>query len=367
MKRVYLVLLSSVILTACTQDKTTDVEPSAMGLNKIYATIEAPEESRVQLNDQLQTVWNKGDEITVFGINEYSRWTFDGETGDRSGSFTKKENYTAVADKFDKYYAITSTDGYIDYEATTASRDEMIVHFPEAQNYVPGSYGSNANIMLGSSADGNSFDFKNVSGYLRVSLTGDKVVERVEVFGNNGETLSGRTIFNYKNVSNPKFRWETGAFDRVYVDCGEGVQLSEEPTDFTLALIPQRFDMGFTICVRFTDGTVFPKTTSKAITIQRNRISPMKVTATNLTDWQKAYIYHTGPSIAFPQVKVGDMFPSGCIYWGDDIVSNLSDAEGDYVFKDNKASHTVTVQSMGANTLQLSHCTGVTKIDLSNF
>lgn len=366
-------LLASVMLAACTKDTVVDQETDNALRKSIFATIVNEDDSRVQINENMQTVWTEGDHITVIGPNVYARYKFNGVTGDRAGSFELAEDYKsrpgAPIDRFATFYAISSTDGFVNYANTTelSNKNEVLATFPSVQTYLENSYGTKANVMAGASNDGNSYFFQNICAYLRISLTGSKKVSRLELVGNDDEVVSGKTWFNITNVNTPAFRWEDGALKSVRIDCPEeGVQLSDDPVDFYFALIPTKFAEGFSVLVSFTDGTVFPLSTSKSITLLRNRIRPMSPKSTEGGDWKTAYIYHKGNVVAYPQVG-GGAYTVGSISWGDNSAVQLSDRSEDYVYADGKPKHTISIQVIGATSLTLSHMTGIEKIDLSNF
>ena len=86
------VLLALVMLTACAKD-TNLGEDKDLTHDTIYASIENKEDSRVQIDENVKTVWTEGDEITIFGDGQYARYKFDGKTGDRVGSFTKSMSF----------------------------------------------------------------------------------------------------------------------------------------------------------------------------------------------------------------------------------------------------------------------------------
>ena len=366
MKRVYLLLLFSVIFVACSKDNpAVDQQPAeAYGVDKIYASV-GDVETRVQLNGDFKTVWNTDDEITIFGPKEYSQWTFDGKTGDRSGSFSRLQTFEPMLEKVDKFYALYPGHGHLDYSTTTAANSELITAIQPVQTYVEGSYCPKSNVMLGSSEDGSAYYFKNLVAYLRLSLTGSKTVKRIDVMGNDNELLAGKLYVNCEN-SSVSFRWDdVETSQTISLDCGDGVQLSETPQDFYIVMPPMSFSHGITICVTFTDGSVFPRSTSKYIDLQQNNIKPMAVVETDFDDWQNIYIYHSGNRVAMPQLT-GASSMSGCIIWGDDNISVLG-GDTDYRYADGQQEHTISVQIDGANTLQLNSCTGISRIDFSNF
>jgi hypothetical protein len=59
------------------------------------------------------------------------------------------------------------------------------------------------------------------------------------------------------------------------LDCGEGVKLGKEVTDFYLALPPQTFENGLTLDIRDVDGYLMTQTTTNSVVIARNTIQPM--------------------------------------------------------------------------------------------
>ena len=89
-------LLVATVVVACTEATVDEPKNDASGADKIYATIADinidGDDTRVELNKNLQTVWNAGDQIMVYYNNLMREYTFDGKDGDRSGSFTQTAN-----------------------------------------------------------------------------------------------------------------------------------------------------------------------------------------------------------------------------------------------------------------------------------
>ena len=373
MKKWYLVLVLAAVITSCTKDNTAvDEQPIAISKDKIYATIGGEEDkTRVQLNEELKSVWNSGDEITIIGPKEYSQWTFGGKTGDRVGVFNRKDTFDPMLDKVSRYYAIYPGMGNIDYSQTTATNAELITELRSKQDYVKGTYCPKSNVMFGSSDDGSSYLFKNVVSYLRLSIAGSsedpKTVKSVDVLGNNGEILAGRMYIN-SNEGTASFRADdVTTSDVITVDCGKsGILLSETPTEFYFVVPALPCYKGITVCVNFTDGSTYMRSTTKSINFRPNYIHPMAVFSVDEeVAWQCAYITHRGERAALPQVY-GSAAVSGCVMWGDGTVSMFNE-ENDHRYQDGEEQHTITVQAAGAHKLELKHCTGVSRIDLSNF
>lgn len=367
MRRVIIMVSVAMMFIACTQ-REEGIALTEKTTNKIYATIEGSE-TKVELNNQLQTVWTKDDEIVVNGPDSYAIWKFDGETGDRSGSFTKVTEDSEYPQEycFDKYYAVYSADGFYAWNRG-GNNMYLYIETPNTQSYKSNSYGLGANFMLGVSDDAVNYTFKNLMGYLRLSITGDKVVESIDLTGNDNETLSGIYYFNCKDVNN-LYLYSAGS-STLTLDCGEGVPLTDEPVDFYFVLPPTTFKKGISVNIKFTDGTMFPQSTSKEIGVPRNTIQPMGEFSVSDAVWQTIKISHTSKNFQAPFLSGSSSSISGYYFWGDDSFSIL---RSDYVYvyvyvyEDQEASHTVTVKVRGANAVRLPSCDGVTELDLINF
>lgn len=349
-------MLFVLICAACTTDTTVDVVVSD---EKLYASM-AEVEGRVALNSLKQTVWNEGDIIWMMGNNELSKWRFDGKTGDRSGTFTKIENYVPTDLVFDQYYAFYNLEAY----GTVGNSNAIVARIPDVQSYVEDSYAVGANVMMGKSFVKDNFSFVNILGYLCLSITGDKSVKSITVFGNNNENLSGRFILMLQNVTD--LNWYNEMAKSITIDCGDGVALSKIPTRFYLTTMPAELSAGITVNITFTDGTTFQQSTTKSITISRNTIQPMATFSASLEDleWQYLYIYHRGSSISTPQFTGGGSI--GTISWGDGYLSNIGGSDK-YTFVDDKTEHIVSVEVAKSDTVSIEDCSGIYKIDLSQF
>lgn len=330
----------------------------------IYASIDVPE-CRVQLNDKCQTVWTEGDEIIVMNQEEYSKYRFDGKTGDLSGSFTKvasgdipPEGYV-----FDKSYAIYSTESWYGYGCFSDGTPAMFARVLATQTYMKDSYGLHANFMFGSSEDGANYSFRNLFGYLRLSMVGSKKISKISLIGNDREIIAGTLYFSVRDYL--ALTWYDGMSSLITLDCGEGVTLSETPTSFYLVLPPVTFEKGISVCVDFADGTNYIHTTGKSITIERNVIQPMATFNVDINDdnYSRLVLHHTGRYIDMPRFNGA---VSGEVDWGDGKTSFLTDFLS-YDFTDDVASHVVTFKVLGAKSFELDSCEGISSIDLSNF
>jgi hypothetical protein len=372
MKRGYLLLLFLVSLAACTNNNEVTIDESAAAVadGKIYGMIDN-DGVRVQLNSDVQTVWNEKDEITILGPNQYAQYRFDGKTGDRSGTFSNVESFDPIRDKVVKYYALYPGHGNLDYATTRAAKAEMIAKLPSVQKYVKDSYCPNSNVMVGESNDGSSYVFKNVVAYLRLSLVGQKAVKSIHLKGNNREFIAGELFVNTETLKVSLKSDDIGNSKDITLDCGDGVQLSDTPTNFHFVVPTINLDKGFIIVVEFTDGSVFTKVRPTRINFMRNYLYPLSVLNVDPSDEEKyVFMYHSGNVAPVPQLYLtADVFAPGSVSWGDGTVTILGSDEDveDYTYTDDNPTHTITVQSNDANLFILNHCTGISRIDLSNF
>ena len=145
-----------------------------------------------------------------------------------------------------------------------------------------------------------------------------------------------------------------------------GVQLTDTPTEFYFTLAPTYFASGISVEVFFTDGSMYPISTSNEIVIERNTIQPMATVNTGgEIEWQTITIKHSGNQAASP-VLYGYSNMLSYVYWGDGYMTsdNLSFS---YVYGDGLGEHDIVVKSLNSTYLYLNSCEGISEIDLTKF
>lgn len=352
------------MFTACMQDSITEQSNLSSNKRYIYATIE--DDTRVELNENKQTVWSEGDQIVRFGNGIYDVWNFTGTTGDRGGSF---EFYAAWEngvnyDFGDTVYALYPYTSYHAYGFFGDGEPALFHYISSVQAYKPNTYDPTSNVMLGMSNDGENFTFRNLMGHLRLSLTGEKSVMYIALQGNNNEILTGVRYFRCSNFNDAN--WYDYLDTTSYIFCEDGVQLTDTPTEFYFSLPPTVFSNGIYIEVYFTDGTTYPIRTTKEVIIERNTIQPMaNVDTGSGIEWQTITIKHHGTTVASP-VLYGPTNLVNYTYWGDGYVSHTN-ASGSYVYNDGLEEHEITIKSTNATSLYIDSCAGISEIDLTQF
>lgn len=370
MRRVLLCVFATTMFAACTHNTINEAKKEVSGAEIIYASIDATTDTedndsntRVELNDKKQTVWTAGDNIFTFDNRGFKLWMFDGKTGDRSGSFIHIGNYGTPDPgyvNYDQYYAIYLAD--LSYGAYSDKSPMFFTTLPSTQSYKAQSYGLNTNAMIGTSSDGTNYKFKNLFSYIRLSITGGKIVDSIVIKGRNNEAIAGSYYFNKDGELTLYQNQEYS----ITLDCENGVQLTDIPIDFYITMPPITLSKGITVTINFTDGTVFTKSTSKSIILERNTIQPMKSFSTGgEVEWQTIVISHSGDMVYSPYFY-GTSALSGFIYWGDDYMSNINSTSS-YTYDDNEASHAITTKTTNATAVEIIDCTGISIIDLTNF
>ena len=337
MRRLLLFVCALLGFVACTQDvveEQTTIRTDAP--DTIQVGFE-DDDTRIQLNDVQKTVWTKGDLASVFYLsNANQKWQYQGETGERSGSLKLVENATATAQtsKVVVVYPYRD-DHYLNYESCN-----LHATLPATQYYAEGSYGVGSNLMV-SQSEFTQFSLKSVCGWLKLQLTGNgEIVKSIKFRGNNGEQVAG-LIYVDTATAEVTLASEMGSSDdnnaggnlvfddtiltEVTLDCGAGVELGAEATEFYISLPPQNFEDGFTVDIECDGYDLMTLSTENELVIERNAIQPMASVEHDAPYYHpNNEIWYTNGSTTTPtEPKYTDIF-------GANIVSNEYDANNNH-------------------------------------
>ncbi len=246
------------------------------------AAVEQPAdaETKVFVNEDLQLRWTADDRVSMFNKNTSNQqYRFKGETGDGEGEFEKVDGDGTGA----SIPYVISVYPYAEATAITAG-GALSVTLPAQQAYAPHSFGLGANTMAALSTDEN-LQFKNLGGYLKVSLYGAGVqVSSLTLQGNKGEKIAGKATVSMTAEGLPSVSMDADATTAITLTFAEPVTLGAteaESTDFWFVVPPVTFSEGFTVSVATSDGS-FEKSTSKELAITRNhlfKMAPVEVDA----------------------------------------------------------------------------------------
>lgn len=274
---------------AACEDQTESWDDSDIDISRTYAVVDPDNPS------EYFQYWSDGDKISVFFTTEnlqYKLTSFkelDYGIFELSGSATEGKEIGT-----DYYYSV-----YPYKESTTISRSNgnITYTFPETQHYSGDTYANGENGMIAIEKK-DEYDeilyFQNFCSYLQLRLVNNsgenKTVKRITLKANSTDNkMAGSgTIKIQDENSAPTVTMKKTASSKITLDCGNGVELSQNPDDPTKFwfVLPGSFTFtnGFSVNVIFSDQTYFKKSTAKQITIERNHIKPMAILYPDYTE-----------------------------------------------------------------------------------
>lgn len=255
-------------LCMCSVNKEQDVRT----VEEFYAEI-TDNEFKVSMDFNMDLSWTSGDEISVFrNASTNEKYRFTGNTGDYAGAFSKVDDNAANA-TFSKYYAIYPYNSSI----SCSSEGVFNIDYPEVQAYSSPRLVSGIVPMIAStsSLDDNNLRFRNMCGFLKVTLSGEGNIKSIVIKGNNGEKLAGKATVKLDEDGVPDIEFVRAAATKVTVDMGDGVELDGTAKSFYVVLPPVVFSNGITLTVNDVDSRVFVKKSSAELRVARSSVKPM--------------------------------------------------------------------------------------------
>ena len=281
MKKILTFVTIALTMFACSKQ---DDAPEGMLLNKdgektvFYATTEGSTTpgTKVFADEDLKVLWNADDRISIFNMStQNDQYMFTGDDGDTGGQFEEVPANTKSRSDLEHVYAVYpfSADNAID---NTGS--QITVNLPEEQSYLEHSFGKGANTMV-AVTDDNFLGFKNVCGYLRFRFYGDNVsVKSIKLEGNNEEKIAGKAYIAPVMEGTPTVSMDETATGSITMNCSDPVTIGTSSTDYTefiFVIPPTVFSKGFKVTVTDNNGGIFEKSSTKSLTISRNKIESM--------------------------------------------------------------------------------------------
>ena len=290
MKTFLLSLLSILLLSGCTEYHEKDVVPSTTVYKDLTASFE--EQTRTYVEDELYLRWHKDDRLSVFfGNTLNSQYKFEGETGDNSGTFSKlPDDHLSTGNSLPSIYALYP---YND-DSKISDKGVITAYLPAIQQYAGNTFAQNANTMVAvtKNTDDLFLSFKNVCGFLTLSLHGQGVIGSAMLTGNSAEKISGKATITSQYGQIPTVEMNSDATDVIAIDFGQsGLKLSSQDSVVWFVVPPTTFKNGITITLYDTAGNeVYSKSTQKQVVVERNIILPMASIEVNVqtpaeADW----------------------------------------------------------------------------------
>ena len=303
---------------ACTREILK--EPSAPSGRPFYADIEAmtDDESRSYLDRDYLVKWNQEERISVFdGTTANLQYKFTGQYGDTGGSFEMVSGGDGTA--IGNVYAVCP---YNDLNRVSDDGRVLSVVFPAGQHFR--GVEQAAPVPMVSIGTDDHLQFRNICGFLRVRLHGNRVkIQTVSIRGNQDEPLSGTASVSFTQDGEPVVDMTSAEGKEISVSGYSGIRVFPELyTEAILVLPPVEFKKGFTLTVALSDGRVFEKATEKTVRIERNHYYRMQPVFVDLAgddvppEDEIWYSVGTNEKPDMPQRYYSD---SG--YWGARLVS----------------------------------------------
>lgn len=260
MRKLFTILSLAVALLAvsCSEDTTTDLPIGGNGTTDspvegdepmTYITVGIDDNTRIGVgeeeNGKVPLYWSEGDKLVV------NKTTTSGAV---SAEYAGKN--TAVI-------GVPETTSYpMTLVYPSAVRKGAKWFFIDAeQTYNPAKLANGWAILMGVAEEaGDIVRLEHKCGYMKVSLTGSTTVKRVMLRTIGHEPISG--YFKYPtnadddgNIGMKRFNGDNALANGYYdspviaINCGDGVALSGEPTDFTFALPASTYSKGFELTI----------------------------------------------------------------------------------------------------------------------
>ncbi len=291
MKKLFYFIVLALFSVSCMTEIQDEVVFEPQKIQKTLKIAMGGDDTKIQLDENLKTVWTEGDQVAVFYNNTYaSLGQFNGETGDHSAEITFEtvEDYGDAIEDIVVVYPYTYDDPETSWWGVQpsftiydAELPEIYGMFPSTQVYQENSYGVGANIMVGSCTstdlDNEEVILQSISGWVRLQIFGTGTVNRIVLTGNAGEQLNGNFLLDYKTLETTlEEPWDVDpSLNQIVLDCGEGVVLDPStPTSFYISLLPGTFAEGFTVNVS-GNGEFHKQTTTNEFVIERNKITKL--------------------------------------------------------------------------------------------
>lgn len=289
MKKLYIVLsILATLVSGCSQNELLENQSATLGLPKVTAGFEQ-NQSRTYVEEGTLLRWTKNDQISLFLGNDVNlQYQFDGETGEKAGTFSPMSSSTGTGSVLTANYAIYP------YDSNAAISEDGVIaaKLPDLQSYAENSFGLGVNTMVAitQDADDTFFNFKNVCGYLKLKLYGDNVtVKSITLRGNNNEKIAGNVTITPTFNGAPSISMANDATKSITLDCGEnGITIGstvDNATAFWFVVPPITFENGFTVSFINENDEMINKSTSNKIVVERNVIESMESIELEYEGW----------------------------------------------------------------------------------
>ena len=254
------------------EDNNTTIEnESATKVMTFTATQEGNEASTRAILSGTNIHWESEDKISIFDGTNNNQFTLTDGAGSTSGKFSGKagqsNSYTAV---------------YPYQENASLSGDDVTnVTLPAIQYARDNSFDKEAALMIAEGGDGNTLNFKNVVGYVKVKPNFD--CKRIELMDfDNSAVLAGTGTVSYNN-GEPKLDLSNAETKNDAITLTGDIKAGNY---YYIAVPPVTLKAGWTIEFTAKDnGKLYSRKGTNDITFTRNKVTDLGEFATTGDYW----------------------------------------------------------------------------------
>lgn len=280
MKKLLLPIITLVLAVSCQEAELTPIID--VGDDCLYGTMESMHGTKTSMDENNNTLWSEGDQLVAFMKTTLGRkYQIKEEyVGSTTGSFSRVTEESSGDDLESGnelshnvvLYPYTSTSCMKNDGNETSNSYKVNLNLPEIQTYAVGSFGNGSFPMIAVSSS-NELLFKNICGGIKLQFKGEDKIKSIKLESIGGEKISGKaTVIGYADETVPTTIMAEEAVSSVTLDCGDGVQLSDEPTTFIISVPPVVFESGMKITVTDTDGISRELTNTSKNTVKRSTL-----------------------------------------------------------------------------------------------
>ena len=294
MKKVFYIITAITLFCGCHKMEEFD-QPTLGGItgeNLLPEVIYAYMADESQPSDSAETrtyvgedghsvLWHNEDKISFF-VAQYHNVELVNNSAD--GASTAEFQKVSEPIQDDSKIEVTAPKFVYPYnEGTTCIKngdvETLVVNYPAEQTYVPNSFGRGANLMVAASESAdkiNQIYFRNACGYLIIKLNGaGEKVKSIKLTALGNVKIAGEAHIVAHHDDAPEVTMTGEATSSVTLNCGDGVELTAEDTEFWFALPPVTFENGLEIEITDGDNNKVTKSTTNKVEVHRNKIQPM--------------------------------------------------------------------------------------------
>ena len=229
MKRYSLFIAVLALLAAgCTENGLNPQDREDRTL--VRASIESTDASRATLDRATWCqLWRNGDRISVFDQSGNTPFDLQSGAGTTAGTFQAENNLDQSA----VYYAL-----YPYCEYASIEDGAIKTRYPDTLRYdaVTGcAIGGN---VMAAKSENTVFTFYNAATFIELQITGSEVITGITLTGNGGEPVAGEATITLTESGVTGVTMDNAGTTSLFVDCGDGIALSETPTVIILAVAP---------------------------------------------------------------------------------------------------------------------------------